>query len=112
MPPAPVVETPWSVGARALWGLWAAGALCMLKLSYTCQAFMGQGFWYGLPRVLWERAVWDRDATAVPLLGVIAPRVWETEIEELGCTSVSQHEAVALWGRLCYCGVRPGLGVS
>lgn len=55
--------------------------------------------------------MWDRGATAVLLLGVIAPRVWETEIE-LGCANVSQHEAVALWGPSCYCGVRPGLGVS
>lgn len=73
--------------------------------------FYGVGLLYGLPRVLRERAVWDWGATAVPLLGVIAPRVWETEIE-LGCASVSQHEAVALWGPSCYCGVRPGLGVS
>lgn len=38
------MEMPWDVGARALWGLWAVGAMHMLKLFGIRLAFTGQGF--------------------------------------------------------------------
>jgi len=85
---------PWGMGAQALWGLWAVGAVRKLKLFCICLAFVGQGslIWAATcpPAVchvgLWHSygvRLWGWDATAVPLLGVISSSVWETEIEEL-----------------------------
>lgn len=88
-PPAPAAEMPWGVGARALWGLWAVGAMHMLKLFRICLAFMGQGF------LVWQWCGSHVSSSSVPCGTMVLLRHLTVGS---GC-----HSSASAWSDLTQC---------